>query len=259
VPGWLALGAPYGGEVMNASEAWSIARELLDTCVSLYTASDTGLGPERVSFHTLASREAARSEARQRAALDERAARKRGGGSHGGGGAGGGGGEDSWRSAMMLGLLSENEDYEVLDAQWPLRPELLESLYIMAALEPEPDRAAECRRRGLAILEAIEVHCRTAAAYSGIRGDARPGRPRHTDILESFFLAETLKYLYLLFAAPEALPLDLRAHVFTTEAHILPVAPLDAAWDAMASVEGQREGPEEDSTRGKPTYPPWWS
>ena len=77
--------------------------------------------------------------------------------------------------------------------------------------------------------------------------------------MTSFFLAETLKYLYLLFAAPEALPLDLRAHVFTTEAHILPVAPLDAAWDAMASVEGQREGPEEDSTRGKPTYPPWWS
>lgn len=144
-----------------------------------------------------------------------------------------------------------------LTLRWPLRPELLESLYMMAALEPEPERAALYRRRGLAILEAIETHCRTATAYSGLRGDARSGRPRHTDTLESFFLAETLKYLYLLFAAPEALPLDLRAHVLTTEAHILPAAPLDAAWDAAAAAE-QGEGAE-DSTRGKPAYPPWWS
>ena len=33
-------------------QAWGIARELLDTCLSLYAASDTGLGPERVSSHT---------------------------------------------------------------------------------------------------------------------------------------------------------------------------------------------------------------
>ena len=139
--------------------------------------------------------------------------------------------------------------------RWPLRPELLESLYIMAALEPEPERAVLYRRRGLVILEAIEVHCRTATAYSGLRGDARSGRPRHTDTLESFFLAETLKYLYLLFAAPEALPIDLRAHVLTTEAHILPAAPLDAAWDAAAAAEEQGEG----AGDSKSVYPPWWS
>ena len=92
---------------------------------------------------------------------------------------------------------------------------------------------------------------------SGLRADARSGWPRHTDTLESFFLAETLKYLYLLFAAPEALPLDMRAHVLTTEAHILPAAPLDAAWDAAAAAE-QAEGAE-DSTREEPAHPPWWS
>ena len=130
----------------------------------------------------------------------------------------------------------------------------------MAALEPEAERALLYRRRGLAILEAIEAHCRTPTAYSGLRGDTRSGRPRHTDTLESFFLAETLKYLYLLFAAPEALPLDMRAHVLTTEAHILPAAPLDAAWDAAAAGE-QAEGAE-DSTRDQrdqPAHPPWWS
>ena len=96
-------------------------------------------------------------------------------------------------------------------------PELLESLYVMAALEPEAERALLYRRRGLAILEAIEAHCRTPTAYSGLRGDARSGRPRHTDTLESFFLAETLKYLYLLFSPSDVLPLN--EWVFNTEAH----------------------------------------
>jgi len=39
--------------------------------------------------------------------------------------------------------------------------------------------------------------------------------------MESFFLAETLKYLYLLFSEDELLPLD--EWVFNTEAHPLRV------------------------------------
>lgn len=39
--------------------------------------------------------------------------------------------------------------------------------------------------------------------------------------METFFLAETLKYLYLLFGPEEVLPLD--QYVFNTEAHPLPV------------------------------------
>jgi hypothetical protein len=35
--------------------------------------------------------------------------------------------------------------------------------------------------------------------------------------MESFFLAETLKYLYLLFAPPKTV--DLKSTVFNTEAH----------------------------------------
>jgi mannosidase alpha-like ER degradation enhancer 2 len=46
---------------------------------------------------------------------------------------------------------------------------------------------------------------------------------QQTDRMESFFLAETLKYAYLLFAPPETL--DLQAVVFNTEAH-----PLRRTW-----------------------------
>ena len=41
--------------------------------------------------------------------------------------------------------------------------------------------------------------------------------------MDSFMLSETLKYLYLLFADPAKLPLNLDDFVFTTEAHLLPL------------------------------------
>lgn len=45
-----------------------------------------------------------------------------------------------------------------------------------------------------------------------------------TDILQSFWLAETLKYFYLIFSPPDLISLD--DYVFNTEAHPLkrPVA-----------------------------------
>ena len=46
-------------------------------------------------------------------------------------------------------------------------------------------------------------------------------RPQHDDVQQSFFLAETLKYLYLLYSDSELLSLDL--WVFNTEADPLPV------------------------------------
>ena len=46
---------------------------------------------------------------------------------------------------------------------------------------------------------------------------------KKADSMESFFLAETLKYLYLLFAPPETLDFD--AVTFNTEAH-----PLRRTW-----------------------------
>jgi mannosidase alpha-like ER degradation enhancer 3 len=41
--------------------------------------------------------------------------------------------------------------------------------------------------------------------------------------MDSFVLAETFKYLYLLFSEKEDLLLDVNDYVFTTEAHLLPL------------------------------------
>jgi len=74
---------------------------------------------------------------------------------------------------------------------------------------------------GASIHEAIEKHARVATGgYAVIKNvDATP--VIHEDKMETFFLAETLKYLYLLFSEESLLPLD--EYVFNTEAHPLRV------------------------------------
>lgn len=42
--------------------------------------------------------------------------------------------------------------------------------------------------------------------------------------MDSFFLAEMFKYLFLLFADAEDLAFDVEEYVFTTEAHLLPLS-----------------------------------
>lgn len=42
--------------------------------------------------------------------------------------------------------------------------------------------------------------------------------------MDSFFLAEMFKYLYLLFTEKSELPIDIDDYIFTTEAHLLPVS-----------------------------------
>ena len=42
--------------------------------------------------------------------------------------------------------------------------------------------------------------------------------------MDSFVLSETFKYLYLLFAKPSDLIIDMDQFIFTTEAHLLPLS-----------------------------------
>lgn len=42
--------------------------------------------------------------------------------------------------------------------------------------------------------------------------------------MDSFFLAEMFKYLYLLFSEKSELPIDIDDFIFTTEAHLLPMS-----------------------------------
>lgn len=75
---------------------------------------------------------------------------------------------------------------------------------------------------------ALHRHCRTSGGgYSGIHNVMSVPVSRD-NTQQSFFLAETLKYLYLIFSSDDLLPLD--QWVFNTEAHPLPICGLNTAY-----------------------------
>jgi len=102
------------------------------------------------------------------------------------------------------------------DARYMLRPETVESLFIAYRLTGD-DRY---REYGWKIFQSIEKHCRLeSGGYVSIL-DVENVDSGKIDKMETFFLSETLKYLYLLFSDPSVLPLD--KYVFNTEGHPFP-------------------------------------
>eukprot|EP00501_MAST-03F_sp_TOSAG23-6_P000138 GSMAST32.ASY1.ANO1.141.1 assembled CDS len=100
--------------------------------------------------------------------------------------------------------------------RYPLRPELAESTYLVYAATG--DRSwLSAGKSMLLSLEDLVTSCGVASVENVASGDLEDAQP-------SFFLSETLKYLYLLFNAQESSfqPFPYEA-IFTTEAHILPV------------------------------------
>lgn len=69
------------------------------------------------------------------------------------------------------------------------------------------------------IYQSIEKYCKTDIAY-GHFPNVENEHERPEDNMESFFLGETLKYLYLLFDPDTEVDI-LNKHVFNTEAHPL--------------------------------------
>jgi len=99
-------------------------------------------------------------------------------------------------------------------AHYLLRPEAAEAIFYMFYYTGDP----KYRRMAGEILEAIEAHTKTAFGYSAV-GDVRQSKPVLRNEMETFFMAETLKYLYLTFVPNPRDVVDLDEFVFTTEAH----------------------------------------
>ncbi len=121
--------------------------------------------------------------------------------------------ESSYKMWTTFGIEPEEFDYatmKVTEARYPLRPEIIESAYYLYHFTGD----SLYLRMGRTFFDSLKRYCRTDAGYAGLR-DVRT--MEKDDKMESFFLAETLKYLYLLFAPPETLDLD--KNVFNTEAH----------------------------------------
>lgn len=93
-----------------------------------------------------------------------------------------------------------------------LRPEAIESVFYMHRLTGSPQWA----EKGWTMFESIIDATRTTFGHSAI-DDVTEKQPRKRDSMESFWLAETLKYFYLLYSEDSVVSLD--EWVLNTEAH----------------------------------------
>ncbi|TTJ69858.1 ER degradation-enhancing alpha-mannosidase-like protein 3 [Bagarius yarrelli] len=86
---------------------------------------------------------------------------------------------------------------------------------------PEATRDPYYLEVGRSVLENLNRFARVPCGFAAMK-DVRTGS--HEDRMDSFFLAEMFKYLFLLFAEEVDLPFDVEDYVFTTEAHLLPLS-----------------------------------
>eukprot|EP00892_Ulva_mutabilis_P000699 jgi/Ulvmu1/1062/UM105_0021.1 len=127
------------------------------------------------------------------------------------------------RAHLHYGWLPERihahlDGYHPSERAYPLRPELLESAFILHSEFGAPRylRLAE------GTLEVLAQHNRCACGFCAVSDVLNKSLE---DKMESFFLAETLKYMYLLLRQASEIN---DFFVFTTEAHLMPVLPTGA-------------------------------
>jgi mannosyl-oligosaccharide alpha-1,2-mannosidase len=101
---------------------------------------------------------------------------------------------------------------DVGDGRYVLRPEAIESIFYMYRI------TGESKYQDIAweMFQAISTHTRTEFGNAAISDVMKTPVERY-DSMESFWLAETLKYFYLIFSEPDEISLD--DFVLNTEAH----------------------------------------
>jgi mannosidase alpha-like ER degradation enhancer 2 len=125
----------------------------------------------------------------------------------------------SFKMWNLYGIEPEILDYKtmhVIAGSYRLRPEIVESAYYLYHYTGN----SAYRQMGEKMFDDFVKYCRTEAGYAAL---ADVISKKQLDEMESFVLAETFKYFYLLFVSPETLEFD--NVIFNTEAH-----PLRRTW-----------------------------
>jgi ER degradation enhancer, mannosidase alpha-like 2 len=123
--------------------------------------------------------------------------------------------DSSYKMWMIAGIEPEEIDYssmKITYPAYPLRPEIMESAFYLYRLTHDP----KYLDMGKTFFDGLVKYCRTDSGYADLSDVITKEKSDH---MPSYFLAETLKYLYLLYAPEKTL--DLNKVVFNTEAHPL--------------------------------------
>ncbi|EFX01204.1 class 1 alpha-mannosidase [Grosmannia clavigera kw1407] len=222
VGGMVGLAARAFGEASNDRGDMALAAQLTDACVWTYNVTATGIGPEKFFYATCGS--ASEDQAGMRCSYTP----------------------DKWRDALekhwKLAKDSSSDAIDRLmtsgrmapgyvdidDPKYMLRPEAIESVFVMWRLTGD----TAWQDKAWHMFQSIARYTSTAGAVSaddpngsgahpvaaaGILDVTQAFQPPPMDKMESFWMGETLKYFYLVFAEWDLASLD--EWVFNTEAH----------------------------------------
>ncbi|KAF2015697.1 glycoside hydrolase family 47 protein [Aaosphaeria arxii CBS 175.79] len=199
-PGTIALGVTGGKTLAEAKalpnwgkkqeEDMELARELTKTCMGMYRVAATGLSPEIAHFEIYDPPKMMRQEilkSKSNLELEEDA---------------------DWKTDYII---------KSADSHNLQRPETVESLFYMWRITGDEIY----REWGWEMFESFVKHTivENGGGFTSVN-DVMVVPPPSRDNMESFWLAETLKYFYLLFGPNDILPLD--QIVLNTEAHPFP-------------------------------------
>ena len=133
--------------------------------------------------------------------------------------------------APEIAVFPEGKDLSVDAKHNLLRPETIESYFVLWRLTHDK----KYRDWGWEMFQAFEAKSKTESGYASV-DDVTAENPVKDGSMPSYFLAETLKYFYLLFADDSVIPLD--DYVFNTEAHPFPIkkTPSDKNSSFLSSI-----------------------
>ncbi|KAJ9652943.1 hypothetical protein H2198_007852 [Neophaeococcomyces mojaviensis] len=193
-----------GGRLFQNDEHVALGRKITDGCIWAYQAMERGVMPEIAHFVSC--------ESKTQCSWDEK----------------------KWLAGVLerLGSSETTTDaYEVVktknlpegftsidDSRYILRPEAIESVFIMYRITGDEKYRDAAWKMFTSINEVSKTEFANAA-ISDISVPKSNGAAPKDDRMESFWLAETLKYFYLIFSEPELISLD--EFVLNTEAHPL--------------------------------------
>ncbi|KAJ5272749.1 Class I alpha-mannosidase [Penicillium angulare] len=195
------LGGTVGlaAKIFNRPQDLTIARGLTDGCIWAYDSMPTGIMPESFQYTPCKDMDECPWD------------------------------EKRWYESVLRQPLKQKKDLQeaqqiiasegvppgmgtARNTAYKLRPEALESVFYMYRITGDKSLQDAAWR----MFQNIEKSTRTKYGHSSIE-DVRDPISNMEDKMESYWLAETLKYLYLIFSEPGVVSLD--EYVLSTEAH----------------------------------------
>lgn len=181
-------------KLIGPLEDLTIARKLVDGCIWGYNATTTGIMPE--IFHAVPCEDVSRCEWDEKkwhnAVLNQHGTAK----------------DDKRSEKERAEELIRKERlppgfFHISERKYILRPEAIESVFILYRLTGDPALPEAAWR----MWNAIDKHTKTEIGNAAIT-DVTVDDPPKDNRMESFWPAETLKYFYLIFSEPDLVDLD---------------------------------------------------